>query len=101
MSFETEITGNDNADYHLDIETLYKSVESDKPDVIYIFIRISKLIGEEKFPADSLDLKYTLLTREYDALEELEGINEMLYNQIIEYLDETYGFLWGFFDQGL
>ena len=90
----TDLIFNDET-YHLNIKTKCKSIDGDQPDNIYLSVVIIQIFSNLKFHADTLELVYTLHNKTYSALDKLNGLSYLLYNSIIEKLDNTFGYTWG------
>ena len=74
--------------YHLNIKTKYQ--DNDQPDIINLEITIVKILDQNKYQAETLELIYNLQTRTFSANEKLKGFSFLLYNDLIKMLNETY-----------
>ena len=74
--------------YHLNIKTKYQ--DNDQPDIINLDITIVKILIQNKYQAETLELIYNLQTRTFSANEKLKGFSFLLYNDLIKMLNETY-----------
>lgn len=80
--------------YHLNIKTKYQDTDGVQPDVIYLNITIVKMMNQNKYQAETLELIYTLKTRTYSTCQKLKCFGSVLYGSIIKMLDETHGYTW-------
>lgn len=80
--------GNDT--YHLNIKSEYQNNNGNKSDNIYLNITIVKMMNQNKYNVDTLELIYTLKTRTYSTFQKVNGLGSLLYASIIKLLDETY-----------
>lgn len=81
--------------YHLNIKTKYRLNDGEHPDIIYLNITIVKMIVQNKYQVDTLELIYTLKTRTYSPYQIVNSLGHILYESIIKMLDETYSIIWG------
>lgn len=84
-----------NETYHLNIKTECKSDKGDHPNNIYLSIIIIKILSNKRFQADTLQLLYTQHNRTYSPFDKPNDLSCLLYNSIIEKLDNTLGYAWG------
>ena len=90
----TDLIFNDET-YHLNIKTECKKIEGEQPANIYLSIVIVKILANKKYQSDNLQLVYTLCNRTYSALDKLNELSALLYKNIIDKLDDTFGDTWG------
>lgn len=76
--------------YHLNIKSEYHNNKGNLLDNIYLNITIVKMMNQNRYQADTLELIYTLKTRTYSTFQKVTGLGSLLYSSIIKLLDETY-----------
>ena len=83
-----------NVTYHLNIKTKCQDADGNQTESIYLHITIVKMMGHNKYQAETLELIYTLKTRAYSTFNKVQGFASLLYGRIVELLDEAYGDTW-------
>jgi len=76
--------------YHLNIKSGYQNNNGNKSDNIYLNITIVKMMNQNKYQADTIELIYSLKTRTYSTFQKVNGLGSLLYASIIKLLNETY-----------
>ena len=58
-------------------------------------ITIVKILIQNKYQAETLELIYTSKTKTYSTPHKLKEFGSLIYKDLIKMLDKTYGYTWG------
>jgi len=85
--------------YYLNIKTVYEDNNVVEPKIINLNITIIKIIDNQRFYAETLELIYNLKTRMYSVLSKIGNLSSLLYDSIITKLNNAFGYQWGYENQ--